>query len=133
MLNNLERIFEIFDLNDFFMCRIEILEVNGFINVRVGIFKEVLFHVDLIDFKFDLFDVFSSHGENDFILRFKEFLCFFSNNGDLFGFFEFFNLEFRKDFVKIGNLFTFLKFNFCIEIVNNTKFKISVQLRLQLF
>ena len=92
------------------------------------IFKIILFHVNLIDFKFDLLNVFSSYGENDIILWFKEFLSFFSNNTDLFRFFEFFNLVFRKDFVKIGNLFTLFEFNFCVESVNNIKLKISVQL-----
>lgn len=69
------------------MCRIKILKINGLINVRVGIFKIILFHVNLIDLKFDLFNVFSSYSENDIILRFKKFLSFLCNYGDLFGFF----------------------------------------------
>lgn len=87
LFNYLERIFKILDLNYLFMCRIKILKINGLINVRVGIFKIILFHVNLIDLKFDLFNVFSSYSENDIILRFKEFLSFLCNYGDLFGFF----------------------------------------------
>lgn len=87
LFNYLERIFKILDLNYLFMCRIKILKINGLINVRVGIFKIILFHVNLIDLKFDLFNVFSSYSENDIILRFKKFLSFLCNYGDLFGFF----------------------------------------------
>ena len=107
------------------MSRIEILEIDSLIDVRVGIFKIKLFHINFIDFKFNLFDIFCSDCENDIILRFKEFLSFLSNYGDLFGFFKFLNLIFRKYIIDVGNLFTLLKFHLSIETIDYIKLKIS--------
>lgn len=65
------------------MGGIEILEIDSLINVTVGVFKIKLFHIDFIDFQFDLFDVFGPDGESNIILSLEEFLSFFDNNGDL--------------------------------------------------
>ena len=107
------------------MSRIEVLKIDSLIDVRVSIFKIKLFHINLIDFKFNLFDIFCSDCEDDIILRFEELLSFLSNYGDLFGFFKFLNLIFGKYIIDIRNLFTLLKFNLSIETIDDIKLKIS--------
>ena len=107
------------------MSRIEILKIDSLIYVWVSIFKIKLLHIDLIDFKFNLFDIFCSDCKDDIILRFEELLSFLSNYGDLFGFFKFLNLIFGKYIIDIRNLFTLLKFNLSIETINDIKLKIS--------
>ncbi len=87
LLDDLVGVFEIFDLDQFFMCGVEVLQVDRLIDALVGVFEVILLHVHFVYFEFHLLDVLELDCKNNIVLGLEEFLGFFSQDCDFLGFF----------------------------------------------